>query len=100
MEGYLFYSVTVRGFKFEKGNGCQYFGHQAIYRGPFKSVMDDEGHLFPRNEAVEVCSDTVSKLQALPYSQCFTIRDADGKNVEAPSQEISCEPVVDGGECC
>ncbi len=74
-EGYRFFSVTIRGYKFEKKSGCTYIGQQAIYRGPFKAVMDEEGHLFPRNEAVEICTDTAAKLQSPPYKGLFTITD-------------------------
>ncbi|HVS31109.1 MAG TPA: methyltransferase domain-containing protein, partial [Thermoanaerobaculia bacterium] len=62
VEGYPFYSVTVRGYKFEKTEGCVFKGHQAIYLGPGKAFVDEEGHQFPRNEPYEVCTDTVAKL--------------------------------------
>jgi hypothetical protein len=47
VEGTRFYSLTVRGFKFEKKAGCRYVGQYAVYLGPMKSVVDEEGHLFP-----------------------------------------------------
>ncbi|MBI4529926.1 MAG: methyltransferase domain-containing protein, partial [Candidatus Latescibacteria bacterium] len=49
VEGYRFFSVTVRGYKYEKKTGCVYIGQKAIYRGPFKAIIDEEGHLFSRN---------------------------------------------------
>lgn len=73
VEGYPFYSVTVRGFKFEKTAGCVFKGHQAIYLGPGKAFVDEEGHQFPRNEAYEICTDTVSKLSNAPYKNFFAI---------------------------
>lgn len=73
VEGYAFYSVTVRGFKFEKTAGCTYIGQQAIYRGPWAAVVDDEGHLFPRNVSVEICTDTAAKLSAPPYLGQFRL---------------------------
>jgi MoaA/NifB/PqqE/SkfB family radical SAM enzyme/ubiquinone/menaquinone biosynthesis C-methylase UbiE len=73
IEGYRFSSVTIRGYKFAKKAACAYRGQAAIYRGPFKAVLDEEGHLFPRNEAVEVCTDTAAKLSRPPYREHFTV---------------------------
>lgn len=73
VEGCLFYSITVRGSKYEKNSGCRFIGQRAVYLGPYKSVMDEEGHLFPRGEAIEVCTDTLSKLKAEPYAQQFAV---------------------------
>lgn len=83
IEGYVFSSVTVRGFKFEKKAGCDYVGHKALYLGPWKSVTDEEGHHFPRYEAVEVCTDTAAKLTHAPWSGSFMVMGADGKTVKA-----------------
>jgi len=76
VHGIRFHSVTVRGFKFEKQQGCRFVGQWAVYLGPWHSVLDDEGHLFPRNEAVEVCTDTAAKLAAPPYAGQFVVFDA------------------------
>ncbi len=54
---------------------CVYIGQRAIYKGPFKAVIDDEGHTFPRGEAVEVCTDTAKRLQKPPYAGLFIITD-------------------------
>lgn len=100
VEGYRFYSVTVRGFKFSKKAGCVYIGQKAIYRGPFKAVMDEEGHLFPRNAAVEVCTDTASKLSHAPYSAFFTMTEPDAKAVEMEAVEASGQQASCGPGCC
>jgi radical SAM protein with 4Fe4S-binding SPASM domain len=68
VEGHRFHSVTVRGYKFEKKDGCVFLGQRAIYQGPFKGIADEEGHYFPRGAAVEVCTDTVAKLSNAPYA--------------------------------
>ena len=75
VEGCRFYSVTVRSFKFEKQAGCRYVGQHAIYLGPHKAVIDEEGHLFPRGTLVEVCTDTASKLSNPPYTGSFVLVD-------------------------
>ncbi|MBI4502059.1 MAG: methyltransferase domain-containing protein [Gemmatimonadetes bacterium] len=73
VEGYPFFSITVRGFKLEKTSGCIYRGQRAVYLGPAKAFIDEEGHLFPRNEPYEVCTDTVAKLSRPPYVGMFAI---------------------------
>lgn len=73
VEGYPFFSVTVRGWKFEKTAGCVFKGHRAVYLGPAKAFLDEEGHQFPRNEPYEICTDTVAKLSNPPYKGMFAI---------------------------
>jgi radical SAM protein with 4Fe4S-binding SPASM domain len=75
VEGTRFYSVTVRGFKFEKKSGCRYIGQWATYLGPMKAAVDEEGHFFPRGVPVEVCTDTAAKLRAAPYAGTFAVVD-------------------------
>jgi radical SAM protein with 4Fe4S-binding SPASM domain len=100
VEGCKFYSVTVRGYKFEKKAGCQFVGQFAIYLGPQKAVIDEEGHLFPRGEAVEVCTDTAAKLSHAPYVGAFSIVDGPNgsRDMTAGSDDAAgCEP---GSGCC
>jgi len=73
VEGYPFFSVTVRGYKFEKTADCVFKGHRAVYLGPAKAFIDEGGHMFPRNEAYEICTDTVAKLSNPPYKGMFAI---------------------------
>jgi MoaA/NifB/PqqE/SkfB family radical SAM enzyme/SAM-dependent methyltransferase len=73
VEGFPFFSVTVRGYKFEKTSGCVFKGHHAVYLGPAKAFVDEEGHMFPRNLAYEICTDTVAKLSNPPYKGLFAI---------------------------
>jgi len=97
VEGYSFYSVTLRGYKFEKEEGCVYIGQRAVYHGPYKAITDEEGHLFPRNEPVEVCTDTAEKLSNPPYTGQFTIFNVNDGNNES----YSCNtPEEEGVSCC
>jgi ubiquinone/menaquinone biosynthesis C-methylase UbiE len=75
VEGTRFHSVTVRGYKFEKQAGCRYIGQHAVYLGPMKAVVDEEGHMFPRGTPIEVCTDTAAKLGAAPYAGAFALLD-------------------------
>jgi arsenite methyltransferase len=91
VEGHDFFSVTVRGYKFQKTAGCVYQGQRAVYLGPYTAVTDEEGHLFPRNQAVEVCTDTAAKLSNEPYRGSFAILDP-GASASDFSGDASCAP--------
>jgi len=79
VDGYRFFSICVRGYKFEKKAGCRYTGQLAVYQGPFKGVSDEEGHYFPRGVAIEVCTDTAAKLAHPPYAGAFVVIDPEGE---------------------
>lgn len=94
VEQYAFYSVTVRGYKYEKKAGCVFVGQTAIYQGPAKAIVDEEGHWFPRGVAVEVCTDTAAKLQKAPYAGMFVVTDP---TRERPADWQCCGA---DGKCC
>ena len=100
IEGYMFYAVTVEGFKFEKTQGCAYLGHTAIYRGPFKAVLDEEGHLFPRDVAISVCTDTAAKLSYPPYAGLFTVVEPNSSVKDMALAACPSTNVTGGGACC
>ena len=93
VEGCTFSSVTVRGYKFAKKAGCQFVGQYAIYLGPLKAAVDEEGHLFPRGTPVEVCTDTASKLSNPPYAGSFVLVEGptSARDVTA-SDDSDCGP--------
>ena len=82
IENINFYSVTVRAFKYKKSPKCNFQGHRAIYNGPYKVIIDDEGHVFSRNQIVEICTDTLAKLSSPPYHGNFTILEPNGNKTE------------------
>jgi SAM-dependent methyltransferase len=49
VEGIEFRSMTVLAYKGKQGP-CLERNQALVYRGPFKKVEDDDGHLFPRGE--------------------------------------------------
>ena len=97
IENINFYSITIRAFKYDKSPSCNFQGHKAIYNGPFKVIIDDDGHVFARNQEVEICTDTLNKLMNSPYSGSFTILESNGEN-----SEIACCNTENGsnGSCC
>jgi len=42
-----------------------------IYRGPFKKVEDDDGHVYHRGDRMAVCDKTFHLLQREPYAGLF-----------------------------
>ena len=96
VEGCAFYSVTLRGFKFEKTADRRFTGQRAVYLGPHKAVMDEEGHLFPRNEPVEVSTDTAARLGRPPYRGSFLILGQDREML--PVEGDCCSP--ESSSCC
>lgn len=70
VEGIEFRSVTVRACKGKQGPCLE--RHQAlIYKGPFKQVVDDDGHVYLRGERMAVCDKTYHLLQRPPYTGLF-----------------------------
>ncbi len=67
IEGIEFRSMTVRAFKGKDGPCVDH--HQAVvYRGPWKSVTDDDGHILRRGVRTAVCEKTFNIYTAQPYA--------------------------------
>lgn len=70
VEGIEFRSVTVVAYKGMPENSND--SNQALlYRGPFKVVEDDQGHLYRRGEPVAVSNKVFRMLQQSPYEDQF-----------------------------
>jgi SAM-dependent methyltransferase len=70
LEGFEFRSMTVVAYKGKQGP-CLERDQALIYRGPFKKVEDDDGHVFPRGQRMAVCDKTFHLLQQAPYDGIF-----------------------------
>lgn len=57
IDGIEFRSVTVRAFKGKEGH-CFERNQAVIYKGPWKSVTDDDGHILLRGKRMAVCDKT------------------------------------------
>ncbi len=96
--GYRFSSLTIAGYKLPKGDECSYLGQRAIYLGPYAKVEDDAGHLFPRFQPVEICSDTAMQLKSGPYAGSFLVTGATRRrSVDAVP---CCPPSSSGNSSC
>ena len=70
VEGIEFRSVTVEAFKGKDGP-CFERNQAVIYRGPFKEVLDDDGHRIGRGQRVAVCDKTYQIYRSEPYASYF-----------------------------
>ncbi len=67
VEGIEFRSVTITAVKGKEGP-CMEGNHAVIYRGPWKRVEDDDGHVLERGNRVAVCDKTYRILTGEPYA--------------------------------
>jgi hypothetical protein len=67
VRGIEFRSVTVTAHKGKQGP-CYEANQAVLYRGPWKQVEDDDGHVLRRGERAAVCAKTFRILTAEPYA--------------------------------
>jgi SAM-dependent methyltransferase len=67
VEGIEFRSLTVQAFKGKQG-ACLEQHHAVVYRGPWRRVEDDDGHVLERGQRMAVCGKTHALLTAGPYA--------------------------------
>jgi SAM-dependent methyltransferase len=68
--GIEFRPITVLAHKGKQGP-CLERNQALIYKGPFRKVEDDDGHVFLRGERMAVCDKTFHLLQQEPYAGLF-----------------------------
>eukprot|EP00913_Durusdinium_trenchii_P023432 g22010.t1 len=71
IEGIEFYSLTVRGFRGKDGP-CLDRKQAVIYNGPWKAVIDDDGHKLVRGRRSAVCEKTFNLYTKAPYGDQIT----------------------------
>ncbi len=72
VDGIEFRSVTVEAFKGKQGP-CLERLQAVIYKGPFKEVLDDDGHRIRRGQRYAVCDKTFELLRQEPYRDLFEL---------------------------
>ncbi len=70
INGIEFRSVTIVAYKGKQGP-CLERNQAVVYRGPFKKVEDDDGHIYRRGERMAVCDKTYQLLSRAPYEGLF-----------------------------
>jgi len=71
-DGIEFRSITVQAFKGKEGP-CLDRNQAVIYKGPFKEVVDDDGHRLLRGERMAVCEKTFDIYGKAPYKEYFEL---------------------------
>jgi arsenite methyltransferase len=66
VEGIEFRSLTVAAYKGKEGP-CLDQKHAVVYRGPFRQVEDDDGHVLRRGVRTAVCEKTFHIYAREPY---------------------------------
>ncbi|MBJ21400.1 MAG: methyltransferase domain-containing protein [bacterium] len=67
VEGIEFRSVTITAMKGKEGV-CLEAGQALLYKGPWKQVVDDDGHILERGVRMAVCAKTYRILTGEPYA--------------------------------
>ena len=67
VEGIEFRSVTIAAYKGKEGP-CYDHKQAVIYKGPWKAVIDDDGHTLRRGERMAVCEKTFNIYMREPYA--------------------------------
>lgn len=80
VEGIEFRSMTVRAYKGKEGP-CLDRKQAVIYNGPWKAVIDDDGHKLIRGQRMAVCDKTYKIYNSAPYAEQIT--------PIPPAQEVS-----------
>src|SRR5512132_709010 len=72
VEGIEFRAITVTAYKGKEGP-CIERNHAVIYRGPWKQVVDDDGHTLERGARMAVCDKTFMLYSRAPYAGQFIL---------------------------
>jgi len=124
VEGIEFRSVTIQAWKGKQGP-CFERNQAVIYKGPFKKVLDDDGHPMERGKRYAVCDKTCSLYQKPPYRDFFEFvdpieeipladakpydcsgtrerhpRETKGLEYKLTTEASTCRDGGDGGSCC
>ena len=72
VEGIEFRAMTVTAYKGKEGP-CIERNQAVIYRGPWKQVVDDDGHMLERGARMAVCDKTFKLYSQSPYAGQFIL---------------------------
>ncbi len=89
VEGIEFRSITVQAFKGKQGP-CMDHGQAVIYQGPFKEVLDDDGHRLIRGRRMTVCAKTFRLYGQSPYREQFIFIEPTTAVTPEEAQAMDC----------
>ena len=115
VKGIEFRSMTIEAFKGKQGV-CLERNQAVIYKGPFKEVLDDDGHHMERGVRYAVCDKTFNLYRQAPYAGSFEfvepvqnippdeakLFDCAGMRVRHPKETKGedYDATTTAGECC
>ncbi len=124
VEGIEFRSLTVEAYKGKEGP-CWERNQAVVYRGPFKEVLDDDGHRMERGKRYAVCDKTYNLYRQEPYVGSFDFveprenipleaaqpfdcsrtvlrhpRETKGMDYDATTEAVPCCDPEGNGACC
>ena len=122
--GIEFRSVTIQAWKGKQGP-CFERNQAVIYKGPFRKVLDDDGHAMERGKRYAVCDKTFQLYQQAPYREHFAFieprlsispetaqpfdchrtelrhpKETKGQDYNATTEAAHCRSGGDGADCC
>lgn len=89
-EGIEFRSITIEAYR-PSLKECSDSSYPVIYKGPFKQVLDDDGHRISRGEQFNVCDKTYTLYTQSSYREHFLFPEQTGNG------NTSC---LEDGACC
>lgn len=119
IDGIEFRSVTVTAVKGKEGP-CLEANEAVIYKGPWKQVVDDDGHTLVRGERTAVCAKTYKIFNEAPYQHqiiplpsrievpeegrvefdCCRAHNRDPRETKGANYRETREPTDSGSSCC
>ncbi|MDX1681265.1 MAG: methyltransferase domain-containing protein, partial [Akkermansiaceae bacterium] len=124
VEGIEFRSVTVQAWKGKQGP-CLERNQAVVYKGPFRKVLDDDGHAMERGKRYAVCEKTFKIYQGEPYRDHFAFieprepiapddaqpfdcsgmrvrhpRETKGQDYKLTTEAANCSEGEQGLDCC
>jgi arsenite methyltransferase len=94
VEGIEFRSMTVQAYKGKDGP-CVDYKQAVVYKGPWKSVIDDDGHVLKRGVRTAVCQKTFDIYTGKPYADQIVaiepyevVADEDAKDFDCHRNQI------------
>ncbi len=116
VDGFEFRSMTVCAYKGKEGP-CIERNQAVIYKGPFKKVLDDDGHPMERGKRYAVCEKTFELYKREPYASMFEFVEPLKEIPSESAKEFDCgvtrlrhpretkgasynDTIAIGGACC
>ena len=93
VDGIEFRSVTVVAYKGKQG-ACMDHGQAVVLKGPFRSVLDDDAHVYERGVPTAVCAKTFDLLAKAPYAGMFELLEPAEPVDPATAPVFDCGPAA------